>query len=87
MFEKDDNEIFKTVTVNSIKAVDDFQKCAILKMKPKQKNPADDNPSKTSHQLSTNNPKRFKESPGNFGAEEKSLRLTGISPTTNASGV
>ena len=36
----DGNGEFKTVTVNSVKAVDDIQKCADLKMKQKQKNPA-----------------------------------------------
>ena len=40
VFKKDDNGIFKTVTVNSVKAVDDIQKCAIPKMKRKQIIPA-----------------------------------------------
>ena len=87
VFKKDDNGFFKTVTVNSIKAVDDIQKCAILRMKRKQKNPADDKPPKTPHQSSSSNPKRVRESPGDFGAEEKSLRLTEASPKTNTSGV
>ena len=50
VFKKDDTGVFRTVTVNSVKAVDDIQKGAILKMKQKQKNPANDKPPKTPHQ-------------------------------------
>ena len=70
-------ECFKTVTVNRVKAVFGIQKCAILKMKRKQNNPASENPSKTRHQC-TNNPEIVRLYPSDYSSEVH------VSPKINA---